>query len=122
LTTGLADGFLGSTHELGANRTIGGGASTFSIQTPVTINGGLLTSGSGGPLTNSSTIIVNSGTLNADATLTNDPGRTITVSGTGALVGGNSILNNGAISLSTKLVPVSGGLLSNTGVIRGGGL
>ena len=121
LTSAVADGLLGTTHELGANRTIGGGAGVFTIQTPLTINGGTLTSGSSGPLTNASTLVVNSGILNADATLTNDPGRILQVSGTGAVTA-TSFLNSGTLLLNNNLVPIGGGTLTNSGVIRGTGI
>ncbi|HEX3600508.1 MAG TPA: hypothetical protein VHU84_10225 [Lacipirellulaceae bacterium] len=120
LTTPFLDVLLGTTHELGPNRTIGGGASTIAIQSPITINGGTVTSGAGGPLENSSSVNLTAGTLSADAALTNDAGRTITISGTGLLTAG-SIVNNGTLALNNSLVPVGGGSFTNGGVIRGTG-
>ena len=97
LTTQLLDGLLGSTHELGANRTLAGGAGTLTVQAPLTVDGGSFKSGSAGSLANSSTLVVSAGVAHADFTFTNDAGKTIVVSGSGELTAGTSFTNNGTL-------------------------
>jgi fibronectin-binding autotransporter adhesin len=121
LTASLLDSLLSTTHELGVGRTIGGGASTLTLQTPLTINGGTLSSGSGGPLANSSTLVLNSGTVNSDATFTNNAGAIFTIGGTSTVTAG-SIFNQGTIVLDHNLTSTGATNLTNSGVIRGSGM
>jgi fibronectin-binding autotransporter adhesin len=121
LTTSLLDGVLGPTHELGAGRTIGGGASTLTVQSPLTLTGGTLSSGSGGPAANFSSLVINSGTLNVDATFTNNAGATLML-GPQSTVTAGSIFNQGVIVLANNQFSTSTTNLTNAGVIRGNGI
>jgi hypothetical protein len=71
-------------------------------------------------ITNSSLIEVRSGSLLATS-LVNESGRTLVVSGTGN-VSASGIKNHGTILLQDNLVPISGGGITNQGVIRGTGI
>lgn len=122
VTASMLDAVLGATHELGPGRTIGGGAGTTTLQTPLILTGGSFGSLAGGAVVNASLLDVRSGTVSTNFELTNNAGKTLRISDTGTVIAETAINNQGAIVLQNNVIPITGGTLTNTGTIRGTGL
>ncbi len=120
ITPAILDALLNSTHTLGAGRTLGASAGTFTLSSPLSLTGGNI---------NVPTLDLNSNlsvgafsTVLTSGTITLETGTTTEINNFGYLGGAAGVINNGGtLQLDGSLANITGLVTNTAGFIHGTG-